>query len=57
VPPDRPGRVTITTPAVSFVYRDPTKTAPMGHNDRPVGVLLRSVALADEVVPVERCGK
>lgn len=55
VPPDRPGRVTITTPAVSLIYPDPTKTAPGGRVDRPVGVLLRSVALADETVPVERC--
>ncbi|MGH3071001.1 MAG: hypothetical protein ACRDNB_01870 [Gaiellaceae bacterium] len=55
VPPDRPGRVTITTPAVSLVYPDPTKTAPNGRIDRPVGVLLRSAALADETVPLERC--
>lgn len=55
VPPDRPGRVTIETPGTSLVYPDPTKTAPNGRVDRSVGVLLRSVALADETVPVDRC--
>ena len=55
VPPDRPGRVTIETPATSLVYPDPTKTAPGGRIDRSVGVLLRSVALADETAPLERC--
>lgn len=55
VPPDGPGRITIETPAVSLVHPDPTKTAPGGRVDRPVGVLVRSVALADETVAVERC--
>ena len=55
VPPDRPGRVTIETPATSLVYPDPTKTAPNGRVDRPVGVLLRFVALADETAPLKRC--
>lgn len=55
VPPDRPGKVTIEASSSSLVYPDPTKTAPGGRVDRPVGVLLRSVALADEIVPLERC--
>jgi hypothetical protein len=55
VPPDRPGRLTIETPVASLVHPDPTKTAPGGRVDRPVGVLIRSVALADETVPVDAC--
>jgi hypothetical protein len=55
VPPDRPGRATIETPATALVYPDPTKTAPGGRMDRHVGVYLRSVALADETEPVDRC--
>jgi hypothetical protein len=55
VPPDRPGRVTIETPATALVHPDPTKTAPNGRVDRHVGVLLRSVALADETEPLDRC--
>ena len=55
VPPNGPGRVTIETPETSLVHPDPTKTAPNGRVDRPVGVLLRSVALADETAPLERC--
>jgi hypothetical protein len=55
VPPDGPGRLTVETPEVSLVHPDPTKTAPGGRVDRPVGVLIRSVALADETVPVESC--
>jgi hypothetical protein len=55
VPPEGVGRVTIETPATSLVYPDPTVTAPGGRIDRPVGVLIRSIALADEKVPVERC--
>ena len=47
--------MTIETPAVSAVYRDPTKAALSGHVDRPVGVLLRSIALADERAPEESC--
>jgi hypothetical protein len=55
VPPDRPGTVTIETPSTALVYPDPTKTAPGGRVDRSVGVLLRSIALADETEPVDRC--
>ncbi len=55
VPPDRPGRVTVETPTTSLVYPDPTKTAPNGRVDRNVGVLLRSIALADERAPMKRC--
>ena len=55
VPPDGPGRLTVETPVTSLIHPDPTKTAPGGRADRPVGVLIRSVALADETVPVESC--
>jgi len=55
VPPDGTGQVTVATPTVSAVYRDPTKSALSGHVDRPVGVLLRIIALADEREPMERC--
>jgi hypothetical protein len=55
VPPGGTGSVTVSTPAVSGVYRDPTKAALSGHIDRPAGVLLRSIALADERAPVDRC--
>ena len=51
VPPGGTGEVTIETPAVSAVYRDPTKAALSGHVDRPVGILVRTIALADERVP------
>lgn len=47
--------VEIETPIVSAVHRDPTRAALTGEIDRPAGVLLRSVALADEVEPLERC--
>ena len=55
VPPDRPGRVTIQTPATTLVHPDPTKAAPDGRVDRHVGVLLRSVELSGEAVSLERC--
>jgi len=55
VPPGGTGKVTVSTPAVSPVYRDPTKSALSGYVDRPAGVLLRSIALADERAPVDRC--
>jgi hypothetical protein len=55
VPPGGKGTITIATPSVSAVYRDPTKSALSGHIDRPAGVLLRSIALADERAPMDRC--
>jgi len=55
VPPNSPGRITVETPTTSLVYPDPTKTAPNGRIDRYVGVLLRTVALADETAPLKRC--
>ena len=55
VPPGGTGEVTVSTPSVSAVYRDPTKAALSGHVDRPAGVLIRSIALADERAPVDRC--
>ena len=39
VPPGGTGEVTVSTPSVSAVYRDPTKSALSGHVDRPVGIL------------------
>ncbi len=54
VPPEGTARVTIRTPIVSGVYRDPTDGPPNG-DERPAGVLLRVVALADEVEPMKRC--
>jgi hypothetical protein len=55
VPPGGTGKVTVETPAVSATYRDPTKAALSGHVDRPVGILLRSIALADERAPEKAC--
>ncbi len=48
VPAGGTATVTVATPSVSPVYRDPTKSALSGHVDRPVGIQLRSIALADE---------
>jgi hypothetical protein len=55
VPPGGKATLTVATPSVSAVYRDPTKAALSGHVDRAVGVLIRSIALADERAPVDRC--
>ena len=55
VPPRGKAEVTVATPVVSAVYRDPTKAALSGHVDRPVGVLVRSIALADEREPMDPC--
>jgi hypothetical protein len=55
VPAGGKAEVTVETPAVSGTYRDPTKAALSGHVDRPVGILLRSIALADERTPEEAC--
>ena len=55
VPPGGSGTISIETPFVSDVYRDPTVTALTGETDRPAGIHLRTVALADERVPLERC--
>jgi hypothetical protein len=55
VPAGGSATVTVETPIVSAVYRDPTKAALTGEIDRPVGVLLRSIALADETVSMQRC--
>ena len=41
VPAGGKAEVTVATPAVSAVYRDPTKAALSGHVDRPVGILIR----------------
>ena len=55
VPPDAPERVTIETPKTRLVHPDPTKTAPEGRVDRHVGVLIRSIELSGEAVPLGRC--
>ena len=49
------GEVTVETPIVTDVYRDPTKAASTGETDRPAGLLLRWLALADEQEPLDRC--
>ena len=55
VPAGGTGEVVIRTPLVASVYRDPTKAALTGEVDRPAGLHLRTVALADETEPVQRC--
>jgi len=55
VPPRGSATISIETPAVSGVYRDPTVAALTGETDRPAGIHLRSIALADEAVPLEAC--
>ena len=55
VPPGGYADVEIETPQVSDVYRDPTRAPLTGETDRPVGVLLRSIAMADETEVVARC--
>ena len=49
------GEVTVETPIVTDIYRDPTKAPLTGETDRPAGLLLRWLALADEQEPVDRC--
>jgi hypothetical protein len=55
VPPAGHATLEVETPIVSDVYRDPSRGALTGEVDRPAGVLLRSIALADEKEPRERC--
>lgn len=55
VPPGGYATVEVETPIVSDVYRDPSRGALTGEVDRPAGLLLRSIALADEIEPLERC--
>ena len=55
VPPDGRAAVTIETPGVTGIYRDPTIGPPTGVSTRPVGIQLRTVALADETEPVKAC--
>ena len=55
VPPGGHADVEIETPYVSDVYRDPTVAPLTGETDRPVGVLVRAIALADETEVVARC--
>ncbi|HUQ22560.1 MAG TPA: hypothetical protein VM049_06045, partial [Gaiellaceae bacterium] len=56
VPPGGSAQVVVETPIVSDIYRDPTESALTGETDRPAGILLRSIALADERVRrSERC--
>jgi hypothetical protein len=56
VPPGGHGTIDVSTPLVSNIYRDPTEGQPNGENDRPAGILVRILALADESTPVKRCG-
>jgi hypothetical protein len=56
VPPGGYGTIDVSTPLVSNIYRDPTRGQPNGENDRPAGILVRILALADESTPVKRCG-
>ncbi|MEO5634512.1 hypothetical protein, partial [Gaiella sp.] len=55
VPPGGYADVEIETPHVSDVYRDPTEAPLTGETDRPVGVLLRSIAVADETELAASC--
>jgi len=55
VPPAGSATVRLATPGVTGVYRDPTVGPPTGVSDRPVGIQLRTVALADETEPLKRC--
>ena len=55
VPAGGYGEVTVETPIVTDIYRDPTKAPLTGETDRPAGMLLRYLALADEQEPIDRC--
>ena len=55
VPPGGHATIEVETPIVSDVYRDPSRAALTGEVDRPAGLLLRSIALADEIEPRESC--
>ena len=55
VPAGGRATVRIATPGVTGVYRDPTVGPPTGVSNRPVGIQLRTVALADETEPLKRC--
>jgi hypothetical protein len=55
VPPGGSAKVVVETPIVSAIYRDPTKGALTGETDRPAGIRLRLVWLANEREPMQRC--
>ena len=55
VPPEGRATVTVETPEVTGIYRDPVIGPPTGVSNRPVGIHVRTIALADETEPVERC--
>jgi hypothetical protein len=55
VPPGGSATVEIATPLVSTIYRDPSKGPLTGETDRPAGVRLRWIALADETEPMAAC--
>jgi hypothetical protein len=55
VPAGGYGEIKVETPNVSEIYRDPSKAALTGETDRPAGLLLRWLALADETEPTGRC--
>jgi hypothetical protein len=55
VPAGGYGEIEVDTPIVTDVYRDPTKAPLTGETDRPAGLLVRWLALADEEEPVDAC--
>ena len=55
VPAGGTGRITVATPTVSAVYRDPTKSALTGYVDRPAGILIRSSPSRTSANPIDRC--
>ncbi|MBA2383048.1 MAG: hypothetical protein H0V68_00060 [Actinobacteria bacterium] len=57
VPPEGYGEIAIETPIVTDIHRDPTKAPLTGETDRPAGMLLRWLALADEEEPLDGCSE
>jgi hypothetical protein len=55
VPPRGSAVVQVQTDFVSDIYRDPTRAPLTGETDRPAGVHLRGVVLADETKAVAHC--
>jgi hypothetical protein len=55
VPPDRPQAVTVTTPGLSRIHSDPTRPGFTTEPVRSVGVVMRTIALAGETTPLDRC--
>jgi len=55
VPPDGPGYIVVRTPNVTDINRDPTKAPLTGERDRPVGMQIRSMTVADEREVTDSC--